>query len=350
MNERKRSTYLDLIKAFAIVLVVLGHCIQYGSGYEYFESEAFYGNVIFKGIYSFHMPLFALISGYLFFYTVSNKNFMSVVKKEISSIILPVFSWSVSYYLIFRGRTLLDVGLFAFLKNLLKFCLSDIWFLWAIFWCAIIINIVRYIFKDSMFAYIVILAILLVLPEKMNSHYYIYLYPYYVCGYLFNKHNLQAKTQKVLSKYYGIIIMSLLIIWCGLISRFNYDSYIYTSHLSLHGKVWSTQILVDFFRWAIGFVGSSIILVSGILAEKKFDACKNNMAVIKYGSYLGKHTLGVYVISFYLNNALYVVCGGASYNFFLILLETIVIMTIAIFFDWILMKNRILRKLYLGGR
>ena len=42
-------------------LVILGHVIQL---HMYPNSNAFWENPLFKAIYIFHMPLFALISGY----------------------------------------------------------------------------------------------------------------------------------------------------------------------------------------------------------------------------------------------------------------------------------------------
>ncbi len=30
--KNERNSYLDILKGFSILLVVLGHCIQYGSG------------------------------------------------------------------------------------------------------------------------------------------------------------------------------------------------------------------------------------------------------------------------------------------------------------------------------
>ena len=33
--RKKRDAYLDVVKGFAIISVVLGHCIQFGSGAEF---------------------------------------------------------------------------------------------------------------------------------------------------------------------------------------------------------------------------------------------------------------------------------------------------------------------------
>ena len=61
---KKRNEFLDIIKGITIFLVALGHCVVNGNGIKFIEKELFWGDPIYKFIYSFHMPLFALISGY----------------------------------------------------------------------------------------------------------------------------------------------------------------------------------------------------------------------------------------------------------------------------------------------
>ena len=53
-----RDLGLDTIKAFATLLVIVGHVIQY-------TNVDFDNSFFFKITYSFHMPLFMFISGYL---------------------------------------------------------------------------------------------------------------------------------------------------------------------------------------------------------------------------------------------------------------------------------------------
>ena len=54
----KRNEFLDILKGVAIILVIIGHCIQYGSGSNYFSQEMYYSNGLFKFIYSFHLFFF----------------------------------------------------------------------------------------------------------------------------------------------------------------------------------------------------------------------------------------------------------------------------------------------------
>ena len=72
--NKKRIDFVDSLKGFLIILVVLGHVAD---GYLY--SGSFLNNSgllksIYNVIYIFHMPLFVLVSGYLFEYSYFNSD------------------------------------------------------------------------------------------------------------------------------------------------------------------------------------------------------------------------------------------------------------------------------------
>lgn len=71
MVLKQRINWIDWAKVFAIYLVVLGHLLS-KTGRE---------GYIFNFIYSFHMPFFFFISGYLF--TIKENNFRSFLKGSI---------------------------------------------------------------------------------------------------------------------------------------------------------------------------------------------------------------------------------------------------------------------------
>ena len=86
-----RDTTLDIAKGLLIILVVLGHAIQYSFGTEYTQSREFFSNIVFKTIYSFHMPLFMLISGYLF-HNSNKKDFKTLMVSKLIAIGIPMIS------------------------------------------------------------------------------------------------------------------------------------------------------------------------------------------------------------------------------------------------------------------
>ena len=69
--KQRRSVYLDIVKGLLIIMVVLAHCIQFGSGRMSYDEMRCLSDPVFKWIYGFHMPLFMLVSGYLFWGSVS---------------------------------------------------------------------------------------------------------------------------------------------------------------------------------------------------------------------------------------------------------------------------------------
>lgn len=75
INEKKRYDWIDIAKGIAVLLMVFGHSNDGLSNVT--QVNAF--------VYSFHMPLFFIVSGYLF---KPSKDF---VKKKSKSILLPYF-------------------------------------------------------------------------------------------------------------------------------------------------------------------------------------------------------------------------------------------------------------------
>lgn len=54
-----RLASLDMLKGFAIFMVIAGHAVQY------LISGDYYDKAVYRVIYSFHMPLFMAITGFL---------------------------------------------------------------------------------------------------------------------------------------------------------------------------------------------------------------------------------------------------------------------------------------------
>ena len=57
-QKNERLLFADLLKVLAIYLVLWGHCVQ-----QFFTTSPL-ENDVYVYIYSFHMPLFMVLSGY----------------------------------------------------------------------------------------------------------------------------------------------------------------------------------------------------------------------------------------------------------------------------------------------
>ena len=66
ITKTNRVGWLDNCKGFAIILVVIGHILSGYIGKNYFANHMPEMHYIYEFIYSFHMPLFFILSGYVF--------------------------------------------------------------------------------------------------------------------------------------------------------------------------------------------------------------------------------------------------------------------------------------------
>ena len=75
-EKEKRIEWVDIAKGIAILLVIIGHTVKFGSLSR---------NIIF----SFHMPLFFILSGYTFRPATNAKTFFKHLRKNFLHLILP---------------------------------------------------------------------------------------------------------------------------------------------------------------------------------------------------------------------------------------------------------------------
>lgn len=103
----RRNPYPDILKGMAILLVILGHCIQFGSGSAYEAGAFFQSNSLFIWIYSFHMPLFMILAGYFAAGSLQRYTGIECIVRRIRSLVIPIFTWSVVYEIYAWGSMLL---------------------------------------------------------------------------------------------------------------------------------------------------------------------------------------------------------------------------------------------------
>lgn len=91
-EKASRLIFIDITKAFAIVLVVVGHWNPDNAPLWWAETV----NVI----YTFHMPLFLAMSGYLYMHTHKAQSYLHFVRKKIFRLMLPYLTVSLIIILI----------------------------------------------------------------------------------------------------------------------------------------------------------------------------------------------------------------------------------------------------------
>lgn len=345
--KRERNIYLDIVKAFAIICVVFGHCIQCGSGDIVLNQTLFYEDIVFKVIYSFHMPLFMLISGYLFGYSVVRQSWTEIILNRIKTLIVPVLIWALipfTYTMIQQINNNQEIGLLFVIKNYILISLGNLWFLWAIFWCSLIVTIVRRFFNDSKWVYLLGFALTFFVPDSLNLSLYKFMYMYFVLGYFYNKDNFQCRIRKIYLNNGALIVSGILFL--VLLLFYNRNCYIYTTGYCILRSTPLKQLGIDLFRFMIGFAGCTFIL---LVFYKIFHLLKPiNRALM----YMGKNTLGIYIISTFMS--IYVlnkVTGNLiSINYIITIVEAFILILFSLSGTLLIKKNKLLNKLLLGGR
>lgn len=180
---KERERWVDAVRGFTIYLMVLGHCIQYATpnGYD------FKGNVIFQMIYGFHMPLFMLVSGYLFWYSLNRYDLLHGILAKIKGIMVPCAAWGfVTYICDIFMNAYGDVGITGYLK----YTAFSNWFLWAVFYCSLYGFITKYLFRNHIAGYIIVIIINYIMPEAGNYAGTKRMLPFFVIGMLVNRYHV----------------------------------------------------------------------------------------------------------------------------------------------------------------
>ena len=151
-----RIEWIDIAKAIAIVSVMIGHTVKYGSS-------------TLNVICSFHMPIFFLLSGYTYHIANSCEIFCNHLKKGFKHLLLPgiiVFFISSIYAWLIGNVQNVD----SFWQTIKRMCdalwwasgigvhghmgIGPIWFLFSLFWAKVLMDIINLMFPGKYTGYI----------------------------------------------------------------------------------------------------------------------------------------------------------------------------------------------------
>lgn len=360
-KAKKRKLLPDILRGFAIVLVVLGHCIQEGSGTDFKLNMMYFSDRWYQFIYSFHMPLFMMISGYLAWDSMEKAKDRQaqwkLLGRRSAALLVPIFAWTCfDYVQILLGYGIeyplfLSIGIFA--KNFILSILTNAWFLWAVFWCFVIVFFMHYYFSDSIVLYIIGFLGLFIIPDGLGLGAYKYMMPYFIAAFYFRvwkKWIMEKGVKKIqwIKRFPDISswgwIAGLGILFLILFAFFDENSFIYLSGYKLIGKDIVRQLKIDFYRMLIGFAGAGFF----ILLWRKAEKCVKNYSFPVLTA-LGRKSLGIYMISGYIILQLGVEFGEYFRpNYLLNLLQMVLVIALSYGITIILSHIPILR--WLTGR
>lgn len=238
---KKRIEYIDIARAIAMIYIVLGHTLVHSE----------HCHLIFKLLYSFHVVLFFLISGFTFNIKLE-QSFFEFFKSKFVRIMIPYFIWALLFlipYMLFGndvGNSLGTHSSFDIKTQIINIFYgngnmsalkqnSSLWFLPALFTMEMFYYFIIKLSKNNKYFYLVNIFILL-LVSYLNNH-LAFIFPwgintvlsvgiFFYIGYLCKKYDLF--TDFKLFKWYNIIIMLIVGILacffnCKTVSCIDYD-------------------------------------------------------------------------------------------------------------------------------
>ena len=243
-----RKKWLDVLKGIGALFVLFGHLIPYDSRLKAY-------------IYSFHMPLFFFVSGYLFKY---EKNISKFIYKKSKRLILPyifysILSFNASYFLenIYMSKREVLKNIL-FIKGYNSFNTS-LWFLIVMFWVLVTFelllkvkekyNIKLNIYKKVILTITLIATNILLLHFNCNLIFGLEVVPHalliFVIGYLCKdaKYNFELNSKKNYLLFILIFISGLVLsqinnkITMSMNEYNNYILYLITALLNISAYV-----------------------------------------------------------------------------------------------------------------
>ena len=324
-----RNKTIDIIKGIAIFLVVLGHVIQFR-----FLPESFDENYLFRMIYSFHMPLFMFLSGYL----VWKESLITVnLQKKFRRLIIPFFVWGgISYFL---GAQYKNIILSEFLFKLMWEPDTGLWFLWVLFLNFLILQIglwgKRFPIKEA-FIWISLIIILWLVPVKafgINATKWYFIF--FLLGMFTNRY--KDKALFVIKKVkYKILTIIMYLAFSFMWYRTNrpQEWYISQKLIEISNSVILGYIILFAYKAVTAILG---ILFIYILVRDNRNVILNNIF-----SCLGKYSLEIYCMHFFLLSL------GIYEGYLSMFFSTVFILLINILIAIILKKSKLIGKILFG--
>lgn len=286
--EKRERLFWNVVKGTAIFLMLWGHCIQYCTlgDFDFFE------NSVFKVIYTFHMPVLMMVSGYLFFYSFQKRSLKELLIHKIQGMLHPIV-----------GATILG----NILQLVPQYFLSDrfqifygvlfegidyaFWFLWAVLNASLIVGVICKTVTNPVLQLILTAAgmiLVLLFPQWEMG---LFMYPFFVAGFFAGMYRKTAAKLFRYLKYAAMLIFPLMVCF------YETKHYIYITPVHIVGAPWNANLGLNLFRYAIGFAGS-IGLMGIVDLVFRVTADKGRIPHIMQGiCWLGKNSLAVYCLS-----------------------------------------------------
>ncbi len=150
-SNSKRNIYLDKMRGIATLLVIFGHCFQ--------TAYVNYPNLLlYQFIYLFHVPLFALVSGYLL-EAREKVSFSFFALDRFKRLFIPYIIWASVIAWIYNDALLINSPLQFYERGVLS--IQTPWFLYILFLSSLIFFLINKI-KTKIVIYCLAIGVVVV--------------------------------------------------------------------------------------------------------------------------------------------------------------------------------------------
>ncbi len=295
-----KNPILNVLKGLAIVLVVYGHVIQRSM---VVAGQDFFAHPVFKIIYTFHVPLFFFVSGYLLAGSLEKVGAWEVFVTRCKSLLVPFIVWGLlgvltSLFLGNIGGKHFYSFSFADLTNYLAGN-TEVWFIWflfTLFVCSALLIFSHYL-KQRLgvvaFAGIYFCVLAIPLNEYCALYYIKWFYVFYLAGYFVNRCGA-----KMIAKLNHVAVLAIsLVLFIIFASYWTKNDYIYVHKMNFWTANYAQEILRFVYRYFVGFLGIGIVSF--------FAAYLTKTKAGRILEYVGIYSLDIYLLQRYLVEGLY---------------------------------------------
>ena len=287
MIQKRERLYLNIVKGIAVFLMLWGHCIQFCANgvFDVFE------NSTFQFIYSFHMPLFMLVSGYLFYFSYEKRDLKTLLIHRTQGMLQPIVFASMLNTFLMELPTVILHGGVQFTNGKLFTGFYTMWFLWCVLSCSTAVALAGKLARNSWSRLLLIVCGVFLVALFPENHYHVYMYPYFVAGFYYGMYRNRIPGWLKKCAWLSLAVFPMLL------TRYESWHLIYVS--PIYSPQWDLlpMLQLNGFRWMIGFAGSLFVLVITDFAVKLFAGRKKIPAALTMLAKLGENSLAIYCIS-----------------------------------------------------
>ncbi len=312
-----RNNFVDALRGFAILSMIVGHSIIK-------VLPAYNQNAVYQFIYSYHMPLFFAVSGYIM-YSTFKTNTAKWIGDKAKKLLIPHFGYNIAVFF----YSITGLTLYANLANQLSFLSwiqqstvydSGEWFLWTLFIVFCLMVLIKSFESGKTFVLSAIAITIIIFLAPLNNgalfkiSYVQFCFPFTVIGYMVAKYDLQRFIHKRMVAVALPVLLAVFIIgrvhFPDVWANYPTSNVFYKGYLINFGLALVSIPLIIFVVWLI-----SKIRFSGL-------------------AWIGRNSLPIYIVSM-LFVGLYFVSGITG-----IIMSAVLSFLIAVVF--VMAKNKIM--------